>query len=88
MLGGYKLINLRGIDVSGVGKTIDGIYEAIEGTNKATLITGLVIGSEELDDLFVPFRSESTSFVGKVMLGTATLTITVSSENLVVGTIG
>lgn len=87
MLGGYKLINLKGVDVGAAGKTIAGIYEAIESTNKATLITGLVIGGTEFNDLFVPFKSEASTFVGKVQLGNSVLTITVSSNDLVVGTV-
>lgn len=84
MLGGYKIINLKGIDIS-EDKTIPGTYEAIEGTKHATMITGCVVGDVELPDLFVPMVSEEGVFIGKTFVGTKTLIIGVTAEDTVTG---
>lgn len=51
--GGYQLIDLKGIDLSSAGTIkIDGIYAAIEGNyNKRVVVSGLVIGATEFDDI-------------------------------------
>ena len=65
--GGYKIIDFKGVPfTSGTEKTINGIYDAIESTNKVTLVSGLVIGSTEYDDMFVPFNVNGTDFEGLI----------------------
>lgn len=52
--GGYKIIDLKNKELSiGVGMVFDGIYDAIEGTKKALLISGLNVGGKEYHDIFV-----------------------------------
>ena len=50
--GGYKIIDLKGLDFSS-NKVIDGIYESIEDNyGKPLLFSGIVIGGIEKDDVF------------------------------------
>lgn len=65
--GGYKIIDFGGISlISGTKKTIPGVYDAIESTNKRTVISGLVVGSTEYNDMEVNFVFISGAFVGYV----------------------
>lgn len=67
--GGYKIIDFGGVAfTSGTEKTISGIYDAIESTNKRTVISGLVVGSTEYNDMEVNFVVSSGDFVGIVTL--------------------
>lgn len=50
--GGYKIIDLKGLDFSS-SMVIDGIYESIEDNyGKPLLFSGIVIGGVEKDDVF------------------------------------
>lgn len=64
--GGYKIINLKDIEITtNESVHIDGIYEAIESTNKAILLSGAVVDKIELDDFYILFESSTdASFVG------------------------
>lgn len=85
MLGGYTIINLGGQDIVSSVK-IDGIYERLEASNKAKLVSGLVISGTEYDDMFLLFTVVGTSFVGKIMNGNGKLiTLTITQEDLVTG---
>lgn len=67
--GGYKIIDFGGISlISGTKKTIPGVYDAIESTNKRTVISGLVVGSKEYNDMEVNFVFNSGAFAGEVVL--------------------
>lgn len=71
--GGYRIIDFKDIPItSGTEVTIPGIYEAIESTNKRTVVSGLVLGGTEYDDMNVVFSVSSTSFIGCVFLDAAT----------------
>lgn len=67
MVGGYKIIDLKGISITAGGEavTIAGVYDAIESTNKATLIENLVIGSVEQNARFLTFKVDSGSYVSE-----------------------
>lgn len=68
-LGGYKIVDLSGSAfATGVESTKPGVYEAIESTNKRIVVSGLVIGSVEYDDMNVPFIVEGSDYVGHVIL--------------------
>lgn len=51
--GGYKVISLAGknFEVEGT-QNFPGIYDKIEDTNRAILVSGLVVDSVEVDDFF------------------------------------
>lgn len=52
--GGYKIIDLKGKDLTlDVGMVYEGIYDALEGTTKAILLSGLVVNGVEYRDVFV-----------------------------------
>ena len=62
MKGGYKLINMKNVNVTvgGSAVKIDGIYDSIEHNyRKPTIVTGLVIDSNERSDRWVNFRPSS-----------------------------
>lgn len=61
--GGYKIIDFKNKELSiGVGMIYDGIYDAIEGTRKALLISGLNIGGEEYHDIYVQPYLEGSNY--------------------------
>ena len=52
--GGYQIVNFREIPLTaGKAATIPGVYAALERTNKAILVSGIIIGGVEYDDCFV-----------------------------------
>lgn len=81
--GGYKIIDFKGTALtSATEATIDGVYDAIESTNKRTIVSGLVVGATEYNDMEVDFVASGTSFVGyKALDGTHTLSFTVADDD-------
>lgn len=52
--GGYQIIDLKGKTLtSGVSMQYEGLYEKIEGTRKAILLSGLYVDGVEYHDCFV-----------------------------------
>ena len=64
--GGYKIINLKGINITSQGVKFDGIYDAIKGTRKPTVLSGLVTDSTEYPDMAV--LMETLTLVHLIML--------------------
>lgn len=62
--GGYAIIDFKDTDLtSGVASTIDGVYEAIEGSyRKPLLLSGIVIGSVEKNDIFVEVNVSGSDY--------------------------
>lgn len=61
--GGYKIIDLKGIDVTQSTMMIEGIYESIESNyGKPLLISGIVIDGVEKDDVFVQATLNGTAY--------------------------
>lgn len=85
--GGYKLIDFKENNiVLTTPTTIKGVYDAIEHNyRKPTLITGLVIGSVEKEDIFVNFEHGENVYNG--LLGMTAndkvLFITITNEDVV-----
>lgn len=72
--GGYQIIDLQNKQLTvDVGMVFEGIYDKIEGTRKAILLSGLNIGGREYHDIFVPFDVDSTNFVGTAYGHTITI---------------
>lgn len=62
-IGGYQIIDLKGKNLTvDVGMVYEGIYNLIEGTNKAILISGLVVGGVEYDDTIVECNVVGSNF--------------------------
>lgn len=67
MRGGYQIIDLKNKDIStGVGMLFDGIYDTIEGTRKAVLVTGLQYEGVEYADTFVELHVEGSAYIGNI----------------------
>ena len=65
--GGYQIIDLGDKEhTSGVGMTHDGIYDKIEGTRKAILLSGIVIDDVEYHDTFINPVVNGTKYVAVV----------------------
>lgn len=65
--GGYQIINFNDKNHElNVGIIHEGIYEKIEGTRKAILISGLVIDNVEYHDVFVFPRVVGSNFMFKI----------------------
>lgn len=62
--GGYKIIDLKDKELTlSVGMTYDGIYDAIEGTRKPLLISGLNIAGVEYKDFYALPKVNQSSYV-------------------------
>lgn len=76
--GGYQVIDLKGMKITAGASAghpvISGIHSLIEGSNKVKLLSGLVVGNVEYDDMIVLFTVSGTSFVASVAGGTLTVT--------------
>lgn len=65
--GGYQIIDCKGIEVeTGGSELIPGIYSTIESTNKRTVLSGLVLDEEELDDIAILFEVVGDELIGAV----------------------
>lgn len=86
--GGYKVLDFEaaGAFTSGTEKDVIGMYDAIEGTNKRTVVHGLTIGATEYDDFDALFVVSSTSFCTSVKVYGGTITIVVASDDGVTAT--
>lgn len=64
--GGYKIIDLKNKELKDggdVGVVFEGIYDAIEGTRKPLLISGLNIDGKEIHDFYGLPYLEGTNYV-------------------------
>ena len=81
--GGYKIVDLKGVDVNTPGATIKGVYAAIESTRKPIVLSGLVINGKEYHDVFANFVSNGSNY--SCTFDNATITI--NDADLVVGVV-
>lgn len=78
--GGYQIIDLKNKKLtSATGMVYDGIYDKIEGTRKAILISGLNVGGTEYHDTFVELTVDGTDYKGTIY----GKTITISDKDVV-----
>ena len=78
--GGYQIIDLGNKKLTiGTGMVYDGIYDKIEGTRKAILVSGLNVGGTEYHDTFVELTVSGTDYTGTIY----GKTITISDKNVV-----
>lgn len=63
--GGYQIVDFKNVSLTaGDETTVAGVYEAIEGNyNKRLVVSGIVIGSTEYDDVTVDVVVVGTDFV-------------------------
>ena len=91
MIGGYQIIDLKGVDLygtEGAGVTITGLYDKIEGSHKPILLENIVVNEVQHKNTFVTFTTVNGVFVAAltIVLGTETATgkvITVDDADLV-----
>lgn len=76
MTGGYKIIDFKGINLeSGTAVNIPGIWDAIESNyHKPTMISGLVIGGTERNNVFAEFTISSSEYVATIVGGSIAVT--------------
>ena len=74
--GGYKLINLHNVNLkTGVGTTINGVYDAIKSSySKPLILTGVVLGSVEINDTFVNVTIDNGNYKMTVPTGVIVVT--------------
>ena len=74
--GGYKLINLHNVNLkTGVGTTINGVYDAIKSSyRKPLILTGVVLGSIETNDTFVNVTIDNGNYKMNVPTGVIVVT--------------
>lgn len=65
--GGYQIIDLGGVNLgtanSPAKPTIAGIYEKLEGTTKAIMLSGIVIDNVEQKDRYCTVNVNDSSYV-------------------------
>lgn len=65
--GGYQIIDLQNKKLeSGVGMVYEGVYDKIDGTRKAILISGLNVGGTEYHDTFVELTVNVSNYEGAI----------------------
>lgn len=73
--GGYKIIDLKDVNLSATPVVITGIYNRVEDNyRKPILLSGIVIENVEMADCFVDLHVSSTSYVGTLHNYTITIT--------------
>ena len=74
--GGYKLIDLHNVNLkTGVGTTINGVYDAIKSSyRKPLILTGVVLGSVETNDTFVNVTIDNGNYKMTVPTGVIVVT--------------
>ena len=74
--GGYKLINLHNVNLkTGVGTIINGVYDAIKSSyRKPLILTGVVLGSVETNDIFVNVTIDNGNYKMTVPTGVIVVT--------------
>lgn len=78
--GGYQIIDLQNKQLeSGTGAVFKGVFEKIEGTRKAILISGLNVGGTEYHDTFVELTVNGSQYEGTIY----GKTITISGDDTV-----
>ncbi len=80
MLGGYKLIDFGGVDIS-TSKTISGIYNEIEKTEKRIVGCNLKLGTTTFKELTLDVKKVGTDFV----LTNSVIKVVIGSDNAIVG---
>ena len=80
MLGGYKLIDFGGVDIS-TSKTISGIYNEIEKTKKRIVGCNLKLGTTTFKELTLDVKKDGTNLV----LSNSIIKVTITNANAVVG---
>ena len=66
MIGGYQIIDLKGVDLygtEGAGVTITGLYDKIKGSRKPILLENLVVNEVQYKNTFVIFTTVNGNFV-------------------------
>lgn len=67
MRGGYQIIDLKNKNLTdGVGTKYDNVYDAMKGTKKTVLITGMKVNDVEYRDCYVDFTLSGTAYVGTI----------------------
>lgn len=62
--GGYKIINLGGKEFTiEEAQTCAGIFDQLENTNRAILVSGLTVGSIEIDDFFADVTISGQDYI-------------------------
>lgn len=79
-LGGYKLIDFGGVDIS-TSKIISGIYNEIEKTEKRIVGCNLKIGTTTFKELTLDVKKVGTDYV----LTNSVIKVVIGSDNAVVG---
>lgn len=89
MRGGYKIIDFKQYALtSGQETSIVGIYASIANSyNKATMISGMIVGDVAYPDFFAPFIAGEGNFSSHVVIDTASITIEVTADDNVTVTV-
>lgn len=80
--GGYLVVDLEGKDLA-QSMVYEGLYERIESTRKAILVTRFVRSGIEYHDFMMPIAVDGSSFRGVVRFGDTIFSIQISDNDVV-----
>lgn len=80
--GGYLIVDLEGKDLS-QSMVYEGIYDRIESTRKAILVTRFVRSGVEYHDFMLPVSVVGSNYVGVVRFGDNWFKITIDDRDIV-----
>lgn len=91
-LGGYQLLDFKGYNFTSgtyAAKANHGLelYDLIKGTNKRTIVSGLVVGGIEYDDFEANFAVSGPNYVAKILIGESSLNIKITDIDTITITI-
>lgn len=87
--GGYQIIDLRDTAfTSGEESSIENIYKLVSSPyQKPTLISGLIVSDVVYPDFYAPFITNGNNATTRVVIGTSTITIAVTSDDNITVTV-
>lgn len=75
MKGGYQIVDLHGVELSGDAVTIPGTYESVEGNHhKPVLLSGITIGGIERADVYTTPATNAGNYALPAYNGVITIT--------------
>lgn len=83
MTGGYTIIDFKNINITDEAVKIEGVYQAIEGANKPTIVENLNVNGMAMRPLFVNFSYLTPYMASLNFGGKTTYTVTITSDDMV-----
>lgn len=77
MKGGYKIIDLGGVNLTSSATIIPGIYDALEGAHKPVLFEGVQVSGTEYKPQFAALAASGGNFLANFITSASATALTV-----------